>query len=82
MERKIQRIEKVSPPAGGELLCPWRQSNQNAPGVGSGWALACPYSPTPDPITGDAILIRECGISGAQNQECLGAIPSGPPGPE
>ena len=26
---------EVSPPAGGELLCPWRQSNQNATGDGS-----------------------------------------------
>ena len=25
----------ISPPAGGEFLCPWRQRNQNAPGDGS-----------------------------------------------
>ena len=23
---------RISPPAGGEFLCPWRQRNQNAPG--------------------------------------------------
>ena len=57
----------VSPPAGGEFLCPWRQRNQNAPGVSSGWALTCPYSPTPDPITGDALLVGWSGSSGVQN---------------
>ena len=59
MERKIQRIEKVSPSAGGELLCPWRQSNQNATGDGSDehFVLIVAY-PTPSgpsghlPLTG------------------------------
>ena len=35
---------------GGELLCPRRQSNQNATGV-------CSKSRTPDPVTGDAYLL-------------------------
>ena len=29
--------------------------------------LTCPYSPTPDPITGDALLVGWSGSSGAQN---------------
>ena len=33
----------------------------------AGWALTCPYSPTPDPITGDALLVGWSGSSGAQN---------------
>jgi len=49
----------VSPPAGGELLCPWRQSNQNATGDGSDehFVLIVAY-PTPSgpsghlPLTG------------------------------
>ena len=44
-----------------------RGIGQNAPGVSSGWALTCPYSPTPDPITGDALLVGWSGSSGAQN---------------
>ena len=30
-----RNVRRFSPPAGGELLCPWRQSNQNATGDGS-----------------------------------------------
>ena len=42
----------ISPPAGGELLCPWRQSNQNATGGRLRMDTPCPYSPYPrTPIT-------------------------------
>ena len=49
----------ISPPAGGEFLCPWRQRNQNAPGDGSDehFVLIVAY-PTPSgpsghlPLTG------------------------------
>ena len=47
----------ISPPAGGELLCPWRQSNQNATGDAAD-GLRLRYAPprsigplSPDPIT-------------------------------
>ena len=42
----------------------------------------CSYSPYPrPPITGGRISASPSKISGAQNQECLGAVPSGPLGP-
>ena len=41
----------------------------------------CPYSPPPrTPHYGGRTPERVQKISGAQNQECLGAIPSGPTG--
>ena len=63
----------ISPPAGGDLLCPWRKRRQNAPGDASdGLRLRCapPRSigrfPR-TPFTGDALLLIYCWISGAQN---------------
>ena len=48
--------EEISPPAGGELLCPWRQSNQNATGDAADGHFV-PIGPlSPDPITGDVLL--------------------------
>ena len=48
----------VSPPAGGDLLCPWRQSRQNATGDAAD-GLRLRYAPprsigplSPDPVTG------------------------------
>ena len=70
----------VSPPAGGDLLCPWRQSRQNAPGGRLRMSAPRSYSPYPrTPFTGVTPWTL-CGPSGAQNQECLGAVPSGPTG--
>ena len=52
----------ISPPAGGDLLCPWRQSRQNATGDSSGWALACPYSHSLSPLAfGHLPLTRGVG---------------------
>ena len=63
----------ISPPAGGDLLFPWRKRRQNAPGDASdGLRLRCapPRSigrfPR-TPFTGDALLLIYCWISGAQN---------------
>jgi len=42
----------VSPPAGGEWLCPRRQSHQNAAGDGSRWALCAHSRLSPDPVYG------------------------------
>ena len=75
----------ISPPAGGELLCPWRQSNQNAPGDASDGLRLRFAPPRPigrfprTPFTGDTPE-KFCKISGAQSQECLPAAPSGPTG--
>ena len=80
MERKIQRIEKVSPPAGGELLCPWRQSNQNATGDAADGHFV-PIGPlSPDPITVDAYLLG-FAIFPARKNGVVSAISSGPLGP-
>ena len=58
--------EEISPPAGGELLCPWRQSNQNATGDAADGHFV-PIGPlSPDPITGVIPWVRQ-KISGAQN---------------
>ena len=70
----------ISPPAGGEFLCPWRQRNQSAPGDGSGWALRAHIRLTPDPITGDALLLDVAGFP-ARKKGVASAIPSGPLGP-
>ena len=73
----------ISPPAGGELLCPWRQSNQNAPGDASDGLRLRFAPPRPigrfprTPFTGDTPE-KFCKISGAQSQECLPAALSGP----
>ena len=48
------------------LLCPRRQSNQNAAGDGSGWTLRVHIRLSPDPSTENA-PVRVCKISGAQN---------------
>ena len=55
----IQRRE-IPPSADGGLLCPRRQSNQNAAGVCSeAHRSGAPSRCTPDPITGDAYLQGE-----------------------
>ena len=64
----------------GELLCPWRQSNQNATGDGSGWTLRVHIRLSPDPVYGGypsgwAVTFRRAKF------EWLSAIPSGPLGP-
>ena len=70
----------VSPPAGGELLCPWRQSNQNATGDAADGHFV-PIGPlSPDPVYGGypsgwAVTSRRAKF------EWLSAIPSGPLGP-
>ena len=85
----------ISPPAGGEFLSQRWERNQwpRPPSLGpagqftlriAGGRLrmdtSCPYSPYPrSPITGVIPWSRQ-NPSGAQNQECLGAIPSGPTG--
>ena len=57
----------VSPPAGGEFLCPWRQRNQNATGDGSGWTLRVHIRRPPrTPITGVTPWSRQ-NPSGVQN---------------
>ena len=62
----------ISPPAGGELLCPWRQSNQNAPGDASDGLRLRFAPPRPigrfprTPFTGDTPE-KSSKISGAQN---------------
>ena len=83
----------VSPPAGGEFLCPWRQSNQNATGDGSDehFVLIVAY-PTPSGPSGHLPLTGGVGpgphyegritesfskISGAQN---LSGRSKSPPG--
>src|SRR5699024_5808334 len=57
------------------------ERNQRIAGGRLRMDTACPYSPFPrTPVTG----VTPCSgqnISGAQNQECLGAGPSGPLGP-
>ena len=83
----------MSPPAGGEFLCPWRQRNQNAPGDGSDehFVLIVAY-PTPSGPSGHLPLTGGVGpgphyegritesfskISGAQN---LSGRSKSPPG--
>ena len=69
----------ISPPAGGEFLCPWRQRNQNATGDGSDERFALIFAFPRPPFTGVIPWARQ-NPSGAQNQECLSAVPSGPTG--
>ena len=69
----------VSPPAGGEFLCPWRQRNQNATGDSSDERFALIFAFPRPPFTGVIPWARQ-NPSGAQNQECLSAVPSGPTG--
>ena len=69
----------ISPPAGGEFLCPWRQRNQNATGDGSDERFALIFAFPRPPFTGVIPWGRQ-NPSGAQNQECLSAVPSGPTG--
>ena len=73
----------ISPPAGGDLLFPWRKRRQNAPGttplVKERWPkargdrdrlrMSAPrsYSPFPGPHYGGRSPERLCVISGAQN---------------
>ena len=67
--------------SGGELLCPWRQSNQNATGDAAD-GLRLRYAPprsigplSPDPITGVNPSARQI-ISGAQNlSDCPQFLP-------
>ena len=69
----------ISPPAGGEFLCPRRQRNQNAAGDGfdEHFVLIAAFPRTP--FTGVTPWGGQ-NPSGARNQECLGAVPSGPTG--
>ena len=69
----------ISPPAGGEFLCPWRQRNQNATGDGSDERFALIFAFPRPPFTGVIPWGRQ-NPSGAQNQECSSAVPSGPTG--
>ena len=69
----------VSPPAGGEFLCPWRQRNQNATGDGSDERFALIFAFPRPPFTGVIPWARQ-NPSGAQNQECSSAVPPGPTG--
>ena len=70
---------EISPPAGGEFLCPWRQRNQNATGDGSDEHFVLIVAFPRTPLRG-RVPVTFCNVSGAQNQECLGAIPFGPTG--
>ena len=72
----------IPPPAGGGLLCPWRQSNQNATRETLRMGAARPYSRPPGPRSTRDSPESDQNPSGAQNQECLGTLSSGPPGPE
>ena len=55
----------VSPPAGGELLCPRRQSNQNAAGDAADGHFV-PIGPlSPDPVYGGRVPVRMSKISDA-----------------
>ena len=57
----------ISPPAGGDLLCPWRQSRQNATGDAADGHFV-PIGPlTPGPHYGGRVPVRFCNVSGAQN---------------
>ena len=47
----------ISPPAGGEFLCPWRQRNQNATGDGSDEHSVLIVAFPRTPFTRDAFLI-------------------------
>ncbi len=87
---------RISPPAGGEFLCPWRQRNQNAPGDGSDEhsVLIVAY-PTPSGPSGHLPLTGGVGpgphyggspLGQTENfrrakMEWLSAIPPGPLGP-
>ena len=73
----------ISPPAGGELLCPWRQSNQNAPGdAANGLRLRCapprsigPLSPDPF-LRGDALLVCAAMVPARKiRSACLRFLP-------
>ena len=70
----------IPPPAGGGLLCPWRQSNQNATRETLRMGAARPYSRPPGPRSTRDSPESDQNPSGAQNQECLGAVQSGPTG--
>ena len=72
-------LRGISPPAGGEFLCPRRQRNQNAAGDGfdEHFVLIAAFPRTP--FTGVTPWGGQ-NPSGARNQECLGAVPSGPTG--
>ena len=57
----------ISPPAGGELLCPRRQSHQNAAGDAADGHFV-PIGPlSPDPVYGGCAPASRQKISGAQN---------------
>src|SRR5699024_7809734 len=56
VQKKTFLREGVSPPAGGDLLCPWRQSRQSATGDGSDEHYRAHSRLSPDPITTDAYL--------------------------
>ena len=79
IERFRSSQRNISPPAGGEFLCPWRQRNQNATGDGSDERFALIFAFPRPPFTGVIPWARQ-NPSGAQNQECLSAVPSGPTG--
>ena len=79
MAAKEPKRPRISPPAGGEFLCPWRQRNQNAPGDGSDERFALIFAFPRPPFTGVIPWARQ-NPSGTQNQECSSAVPSGPTG--
>ena len=79
IERFRSSQGNISPPAGGEFLCPWRQRNQNATGDGSDERFALIFAFPRPPFTGVIPWGRQ-NPSGAQNQECSSAVPSGPTG--
>jgi len=72
-------LRGISPPAGGEFLCPRRQRNQNAAGDGSDEHFVLIVAFPRTPFTGVTPWGGQ-NPSGARNQECLGAVPSGPTG--
>ena len=54
IERFRSSQGNISPPAGGEFLCPWRQRNQNATGDGSDERFALIFAFPRTPFTGAA----------------------------
>ena len=70
----------ISPPAGGEFLCPWRQSNQNATGDGSDEHFVLIVAFPRTPLRGT----RTCQVLQCFRRakfEWLSAVQSGPLGP-
>ena len=80
IERFRSSQGNISPPAGGEFLSQRWERNQRIAGGRGRRALRANRTAYPrSPITGVTPLAWRW-ISGAQNQECLSAVPSGPTG--